>query len=174
MDPKIENLMLQDFYGAVSADPDLAGLFSPPVRKNVSLTTKFKRDIFWHMSGSDVTRMQKLLGVPQTGTYDEATNAAVVEFQRSQMRDSMPTGVIDQATWNAIESGRTGGQKAAQTIADTFSILSPITTALTGPAPSTTVVAAPAESGTNWLLIGGLALGGLVVVGGAIYFFTRD
>lgn len=169
MDPKFDALMMQNFHGEVLGDPNLAGmfdgLFGPP---------KFKGDIYFHSTDKEgIKFIQKMLGVAQTGVYDDALFNAVKAFQSSQMGDNLPTGVIDAKTWNAIVSG-TKGQRQAQTGADVLAIGGSIFDAFRAPTGPAAPAPVTTEPETNWLLIGGLAVGALVVVGGGIYLLTRD
>lgn len=51
--------------------------------------------------GADVTRLQRILGVRETGTFDQATEEALVRYQRAA---SLPaTGVADAKTWTALQ-----------------------------------------------------------------------
>ncbi|GHV16512.1 spore cortex-lytic protein [Clostridia bacterium] len=62
-------------------------------------------------SGDDVLRVQQFLNrirqdfpsipaVPMSGVYDEATKAAVMQFQR--IRNLTPDGIVGKATWNEL------------------------------------------------------------------------
>ena len=175
MNPKFEAAMMQDFYGSLTQDPDLAGLFTP-VRHNGLTSPKWSQDIYFHISGKDVEYMQKLLGTPQTGEYDNALNTAVKNFQRTQMNDDLPTGVIDQSTWNSIVAVKGGERKAAAVSSGISLVTGVLQGAFSSNVPTdiSTTSAPPPPSSTNWMLIGGLAVAGLIVVGGGIYFLTRD
>lgn len=171
MDPKFDALMMRNFHGEVLGDPDLAGVFDD-ISQALS-PAKFRGNIYWHSTDkSGIKFIQKMLGVPQTGVYDDALFEAVKAFQTSQMGDNLPTGVIDAKTWNAIASS-TKSQRTAQTGSDILAIGGSIFDALRQPAVAPTVPETVTEPETNWLLYGGLAIGAVVLVGGII-LLTRD
>lgn len=51
-------------------------------------------------AGFDVQEAQRILGVPETGKWDQASTTAVQAYQRAA---SLPaTGDLDAATWKAL------------------------------------------------------------------------
>lgn len=53
-----------------------------------------------HSSGDEVAAVQQALEIDVTGTYDDATVAAVFAFQKEH---KLPvTGTVDRATWEAL------------------------------------------------------------------------
>lgn len=53
-------------------------------------------------SGDYIKFMQSKLGVSQTGTYDEATKAAVIKVQKANKALGKPDGIVGPATWKHI------------------------------------------------------------------------
>ena len=185
MNPKLDALMLQNFHGELAADPELAGLFGVQARPNgmfdfLSKAPSFTRTLQVGKTGDDVKYMQKMLGIPQTGVFDESMAQAVASATGMTDPFSSKFGVIDLAAWNLIKSG---GKKAktAQTASDVLAIGGSIFDALRAPPMAPSAAPVPVEEETNWLLYGGVALPylavagvALVVVGGGIYLLTRD
>jgi hypothetical protein len=62
------------------------------------------RNLSEGMSGDDVKEVQRLLGVPQTGTFGPATTAAVLEFQRTH--DLPQVGNVGSQTKAALARRR--------------------------------------------------------------------
>lgn len=59
------------------------------------------RTMVYGASGADVSTAQRLLGIRQTGTFDQATWAEVKRWQGS--KGVAVTGVLDQKTWSMID-----------------------------------------------------------------------
>ena len=71
---------------------DKAGFF-PPVRSSHYVS-----------SGHEVVALQGILGVEQTGLFDEATSEAVLAFKKKRRRSRLTPGVlVDRATWEALQ-----------------------------------------------------------------------
>lgn len=120
----------------------------------------------------DAQRKLKAAGysVPTSGLFDQATMAAVIDFKNANGLGGTPYEV-DAATWMALDRAQ-----GTQTAADVSAIFGAFTKAISGsgsssPAP---VVAAPtAAPATNWVLIGGV-VGGVVVLGGIAVLLLRN
>lgn len=121
------------------------------------------------------TAQQKLatLGyaVPTSGVYGATTTQAVRQFQESQ--DLPVTGNINTQTWDLLLK-KAGGISTAQTFTNIFSAVGTGLTAYTAKAPQELPlyvppppVAPPAT--TNWLLIGGVAVGSVALLGGLVW-----
>lgn len=52
--------------------------------------------------GDYIKFMQQKLGVPVTGTYDEATKAAVIAVQKANKALGKPDGIVGPASWKHI------------------------------------------------------------------------
>lgn len=119
------------------------------------------------------TAQQKLatLGyaVPTSGVYGATTTQAVRQFQTSQ--DLPVTGNINQQTWDLLLK-KAGGISTAQTFTNIFSAVGTGLTAYTAkPAAELPYVPPPpvAPPATNWLLIGGVAVGSVALLGGLVW-----
>lgn len=123
----------------------------------------------------DLTKAVYYTG-PISGDFDEDTEASVWLLQ---FRAGIPqTGKMDTASWNALDK-ITGGSaaKAAQTVTDVASIFSAVLSTAAGPSEDTSddlpYTPPSTETGPNWLLIGGIALGVVVIGGGLVLVATR-
>jgi lysozyme family protein len=131
-------------------------------------------------NNKDVKTLQKSLlalgegyAVPTSGVFGASTAAAVRQFQQS--RDLRVTGFVDQQTWDALQKA-SAGSKFMSSAMNVFSFVQPFAqNALQGPPPytPTDMSLPPEEAGPDWLLISGVALGGLVLLGGFVYVLRK-
>lgn len=142
--------------------------------------TDFTRTLSSGMSGDDVQKVQKKLAalgysVPSSGTYGSSTESAVREFQKDQ--DLKVTGKVDASTWDLLMK-KAGGAQAFSSFTDALSFTSAaapgVISAIQGPQEEVLYEeVAEVDEGPNWLLIGGLAVGGIVLVGGLAWLVSR-
>lgn len=97
--------MLYAAYRAslISGAPPRAVLILPPNTKTDPLklgTRAFAVTVLQHMLRELSSLYSTLENVALTGTYDEATSAAVKDFQ--EKNGLLASGEVDLATWNAI------------------------------------------------------------------------
>lgn len=172
----------QALAGLEVGESDLAGVGAEAKPNSGFLglgKTKFTRTLTSGTSGDDVKTAQKKLaalgyGVPVSGTYGSSTESAVRQFQQAQ--DLPVTGKVDQVTWDLLQK-KGGGSQTLQAFTDAFSFTSSaapgIISAITGPTEEVAVYEEIEEPETDWLLIGGLAVGGVVLFGGLAWLVSR-
>lgn len=153
-----------------------------------SAEAKANPDLKLGSEGNAVKNLQKDLAgvgypVTQTGKYDADTVEAVEDFQTEK---HLPvTGVYDKDTKKALNAALGKGEKTAQTVTDILQFTTGALTGAFGLQPKATVLEEEEDEGTgssgngeapptNWLLWGAVGLGTIVVVGGMIYFVTRE
>lgn len=173
-DPAAEHAAFADALSGIDASSDDLGGFFDFLKPE-----QWTRTLAVGSNGDDVKRAQKKLAalgysVPTSGTYGSSTESAVRQFQSSQ--DIPSTGQIDKATWDLLM--KQGG--SVQTM-NTLTSLGKFGTGLAAGAssawaspptePPATFEEVPDE--TNWLLIGGVAVGGLALVGGLAWLVSR-
>jgi murein L,D-transpeptidase YcbB/YkuD len=126
------------------------------------------------MGGDNVKTAQKKLGnlgygVSATGIFGPDMTTAVRSFQLAQ--GLTVNGKVDALTWQKLhkQSLGAGAASLATSVAQgAMSSSQPQASVVAQPPP---VVDVP-EAGTNWLLIGGVVVG-VVVLGGLAYAVTR-
>jgi peptidoglycan hydrolase-like protein with peptidoglycan-binding domain len=57
-------------------------------------------------SGPGVTLLQRLLGIRETGTFDQPTRRAVIAYQKARQWLHPATGGVGPKTWESLDSGR--------------------------------------------------------------------
>ena len=57
-------------------------------------------DYHGHHEGDEVSALQEALDVKVTGTYDDATRDAVIEYQKAHKLDV--TGIVDHELWDLL------------------------------------------------------------------------
>lgn len=114
---------------------------------------------------------------PTSGVFGSSTDLAVTKFQIDQ--DLPVTGKVDKQTWDVLHKQGTGAQ-VGQTITDIFTGISaglPGVAEALGPQEPTPPLTAkpkePEEEGPNWLLIGGVVVGSVVLIGGLAWLASR-
>lgn len=138
---------------------------------------QFSGNLSQGSSGDDVKTVQKKLAalgytVPTSGTFGPDTTEAVRQFQTSQ--DLSSTGVVNAQTWDTLMK-KAGGLQTVQTITDVFAVGSSVFSSMSpqGQEVVYEAVPEPEPESTNWLLIGGVAAGGVVLFGGLVWLATR-
>lgn len=172
--PAAEQAAFADALGGISAgDEDLGGFF------DFLTPEKWSRVLAVGSNGDDVKRAQKKLAaigfsVPTSGTYGSSTESAVRDFQSSQ--DIPSTGKIDEVTWDLLmkQGGTVQTMNTLTSIGQFGTGLATGFSASTAPAPPPMAAYEEVpEDETDWLLIGGVAVGGLVFVGGLAWLVSR-
>jgi len=135
-------------------------------------------------SGEDTKTIQKMLNnlgflasVP--GVWTEGTTIAVRNFQNAY--GLTVTGTVDEATWNVLlrEGKKGGGAAVVGVVGDLLTgfldAVNPpdIAAAVDAPAGGTGNGADPGD-GMSPLLIGGIAVGAVVLLGGLFLVATRN
>jgi peptidoglycan hydrolase-like protein with peptidoglycan-binding domain len=161
------------FFAQLRADPGYGGLFGKPTLKEGS-------------SGKAVTDLQNQLKsfgykvLSPSGSFDSDTTYALQEFQ--EVSGVPVTGVTDKATWDAIDAlektNKPAKPSAVGVLTSVFDTTTAVIGAVTGKkkgkkGTDLAMTTVPEPAGTNWLLIGGLVFGAVVVIGGVGYVLTR-
>lgn len=169
----LAGLDLDDHLGSNEAETSLGFL------NLLGGKTDFTRTLSQGMSGDDVKKAQKKLKalgypVPTSGSFGATTEGSVRNFQEAQ--DIPATGKIDATTWDLLMKKGSGSQ-GLNTFLDAFSLTqgavsaaAPIIQGQEEPPLYEEVVE---EEGPDWLLIGGLTVGGIVLVGGLAWLVSR-
>src|SRR6476469_7707830 len=85
---------------AVPAAPALA---APVAARTSAAATRVPATLHWHDHGPSVARVQRILGLKATGTFDLHMVRAVQAFQRAH--HIRPTGNVGPLTWAALLKG---------------------------------------------------------------------
>jgi peptidoglycan hydrolase-like protein with peptidoglycan-binding domain len=87
------------FYDSMSPW-DLGGFESPTPDKPFG--KPFWKRLFLSATGEEVEYLQRMLGIPVTGVFDEMTQNAVIEFQKRYAL--VVDGIVGPATWEQLEA----------------------------------------------------------------------
>ena len=171
---------------AVNHPQDMGGLFDFFKKGNKSSTSHLTLPVLSKGSkGLEVEQVQSLLNINVDGDFGFNTETAVKSFQTANGIPS--TGVVDAQTWAKLigENYKDPSQQAAnrEQAAQTFqqgasAISDLIKQFAVPPANAQELMQAPVstpapQKGFPWAwVVGGLA--GVVVVGGVLYYVTRD
>lgn len=102
-----------------------------------------------------------------TGTWGGTTTTGVRSFQTDY--DLPVTGSVDQVTWDLLMA-KGGGAKATNILSDVASFATGLFGPPAPPAAAASQAPPPEEETNNMpLIIGGVALGAVVLIGGFIY-----